>query len=199
MINLKQKILYFSCLVLLLVLGIGIGFVKSSSFGTGIDNDSLLDYAKNYALVTNNNDLVVTASTKTYDVTVIYEDYYTVCKEYVRKSNVIYGTTIDEVKEKEKKYQEENGLVYEILSESDDKIVYSRNINENCPNHFKIISENGKIVVYSIQGENKKTVFMTLDDINPEQLRDEIKEKVERGTYINSKEELNKFIEDLES
>lgn len=199
MINLKQKILYFSCLVLLLFFGIGIGFIKSTSLGTGIDNSSLLDYAKNYALVTSNNDLVVTASTKTYDVTVIYEDYYTVCKEYVRRSNVIYGTTIDEVKENEKKYQEENGLVYEILSESDDKIVYSRNIKENCPNHFKIISENGKIVVYSIQGENKKTVFMTLDDVNAEQLRDEIKEKVESGTYINSKEELNKFIEDLES
>lgn len=61
------------------------------------------------------------------------------------------------------------------------------------------MSESGKIVVYSIQGENKKTVFMTLDNINVDHLRDEIKEKVESGTYINSKEELNKFIEDLES
>ncbi len=199
MINLKQKILYFFCLALLLFVGVGIGFIKSSSEGTGIDNNSLLDYAKNYALVTTTNNKVVTASTKTYDVTVIYEDYYTVCKEYVRKSSINYGTTLDEVKEKEKKYQEENGLVYEILSESDDKIVYSRNIKENCPNHFKIVSESGKIVVYSIQGENKKTVFMTLDNINVDHLRDEIKEKVESGTYINSKEELNKFIEDLES
>lgn len=102
MINLKQKILYFSCLVLLLFVGVGIGFIKSSSDGTGIDNNSLLDYAKNYALVTTTNNKVVTASTKTYDVTVIYEDYYTVCKEYVRKSSINYGTTLDEVKEEEK-------------------------------------------------------------------------------------------------
>lgn len=198
MINLKQKLLYFSCLVVLLFVGITVGFIKSSSEGTGINNESLLDYARNYAIV-KNNDVVVTASTKTYDITVIYEDYYTVCKEYIRKSNVNYGTTLDELKAKEKDYQQENGLMYEILAESDDKIVYSRNINENCPNHFKVIAEGEKIVVYSIQGENKKTVFMTVENVNVKHLRDEIREKIEKGVYINSKEELNKFIEDLES
>ena len=40
---------------------------------------------------------------------------------------------------------------------------------------------------------------MTIDNINIENLRDELKQMVNRGTYINSREELNRFIEDLES
>lgn len=199
MMNLKNKILYCLVLVLLLFGGIGFGYMRTVSFSNlDIDNTSVLDFAKNYSIVTN-NDLVVTASTKTYDITVVYEDYYTVCKEDVSKSKVEYGTTIDKVKEDEKKYQEEKGLEYEIKSEKENKIVYSRTINENCPNHFKIILEDEKVNIYSIQGENKSTLYMTLDDINIKNLRDELKQMITKGTYINSREELNSFIEDLES
>ena len=146
-----------------------------------------------------NNELLITASTKTYDITVVYEDNYTVCNESVVTSKVEYGTTMDKVKEEEKNYQEEKGLVYTIKTETEDKIVYSRSINENCPNHFKVILEDDKINVYSIQGENKSTLFMTVKDVNINNLRKELKEMVQKGTYINSKEELNRFIEDLES
>ena len=62
-----------------------------------------------------------------------------------------------------------------------------------------VIKEDEKINVYSIQGENKSTLYMTIDNINIENLRDELKQMVNRGTYINSREELNRFIEDLES
>ena len=106
---------------------------------------------------------------------------------------------MDKVKEQEEKYQAEKGLLYTIKAESENKIVYTRTINENCPNHFKVILENDKINVYSIQGENKSTIYMTIDDVNVDNLRDELKQMVKRGTYINSREELNRFIEDLES
>lgn len=199
MMNFKNKILYCLALVLLLFLGIGFGYVKTVSFDKlEIDNTSVLDFAKNYS-VARNSDLVVTASTKTYDITVVYEDNYTVCKEDVTKSKVEYGTTIDKVKADEKKYQEEKGLEYNIKSESENKIVYSRILSGNCPNHFKIILEDNKINIYSIQGENKNTLYMTLDDVNIDNLRDELKKMVKKGTYINSREELNSFIEDLES
>ena len=88
---------------------------------------------------------------------------------------------------------------YNIKSESENKIVYSRILSGNCPNHFKIILEDNKINIYSIQGENKNTLYMTLDDVNIDNLRDELKKMVKKGTYINSREELNSFIEDLES
>ena len=40
---------------------------------------------------------------------------------------------------------------------------------------------------------------MSIQGVNVNNLRDELKEMVEKGTYINSKDELNRFIEDLES
>ncbi len=199
MIDVKEKILYCLSLVVLLFVGIGVGYIKTVSLDSlNIDNTSAVEFANNYDLVTN-NELLITASTKTYDITVVYEDNYTVCNESVVTSKVEYGTTMDKVKEEEKNYQEEKGLVYTIKTETEDKIVYSRSINENCPNHFKVILEDDKINVYSIQGENKSTLFMTVKDVNINNLRKELKEMVQKGTYINSKEELNRFIEDLES
>lgn len=199
MIDVKEKILYCLSLVVLLFVGIGVGYIKTVSLDSlNIDNTSVVEFANNYDLVTN-NELLITASTKTYDITVVYEDNYTVCNESVVTSKVEYGTTMDKVKEEEKNYQEEKGLVYTIKTETEDKIVYSRSINENCPNHFKVILEDDKINVYSIQGENKSTLFMTVKDVNINNLRKELKEMVQKGTYINSKEELNRFIEDLES
>ena len=199
MIDVKEKILYCLSLVVLLFVGIGVGYIKTVSLDSlNIDNTSAVEFANNYDLITN-NELLITASTKTYDITVVYEDNYTVCNESVVTSKVEYGTTMDKVKEEEKNYQEEKGLVYTIKTETEDKIVYSRIINENCPNHFKVILEDDKINVYSIQGENKSTLFMTVKDVNINNLRKELKEMVQKGTYINSKEELNRFIEDLES
>ena len=39
-------------------------------------------------------------------------------------------------KKEQEKYQEENGLVYEIQNQSKDKLVYYRTIEKNCPNHL---------------------------------------------------------------
>ncbi len=199
MISFKDKIIYCLVLVAFLIFGVTFGYLQTRLFsGMNIENESLLDYAVDYALNPNMED-AVSVSTKAYDIEVVYEDDYLTCGESVTTSKMEYGTTMEEVKEKEKKYQEENGLVYSIKAEGTNRIIYSRTLNGNCPNHFLVILENGKINVYSIQSENKKTVYMTIDNINIDYLRQELKEKVEKGTYINSKDELNMFIEDLES
>ena len=199
MINLKEKIGYCLVLVMFLMLGIGFGYVQTVlNSDIKIDNTSMLDYATSYIFPTN-NDIVVTASTQNYDIKVIYEDRYTICDESITESKIIYGTTMDKVKEDEKKYQEEKGLVYEIKAESAETIMYTRELKENCPNHFYVILEENSIKVYSVQGENKRTLFRSIENINIDNLREELKLKVERGTSLNSKDELNKFIEDLES
>lgn len=199
MISFKDKIIYCLVLVVFLIFGITFGYLQTRlSSGINVENESILDYAVNYALNPNMEN-AVSVSTKTYDIEIIYEDYYLTCGESITTSKMEYGTTMDEVKEKEKKYQEEKGLVYSIKAEGTNRIIYSRTLNGNCPNHFLVILENDKINVYSIQSEDNKTVYMTIDNVNVDYLREELKEKIEKGTYINSKEELNLFIEDLES
>lgn len=197
--NLKEKILYCFVLVVFLVLGVSFGYVQTMlNSDIKLDNTSMLDYATSYVFPTQ-TEIAVAASTQTYDIKVIYEDNYLVCGESITESKVIYGTTMDKVKEDEKVYQEEKGLVYSIKAESAETIMYTRELKENCPNHFLVVLEDEKIKVYSVQGEDKRTLFRTIENINIENLREELKIKVEKGTSLNSKEELNKFIEDLES
>lgn len=198
MVDFKGKLLYVLCLFFLIVLGIGFGYFKFKSSNLEINNISAYEYAKDYIFFTRQENLV-TASTKTIDVTVKYVDYYTICKEEEVKVKTIYGTTIDSVKELEKEYQEKNGLLYDIDEQTMDSITYRRIIQGNCPNHFKVIYEDGKLNVYSVKGENKLELYSSFDDLNMDNIRDELKLKITRGTYINSKQELNRFIEDLQT
>lgn len=198
MVNLKEKIIYCSVLIAFLCLGVTLGYLTSSSFKMQVDNPSLIEYAKNYAF-DNFNNIAVTTATQSYDIDVIYEDNYLICNENTITTKTIYGTTMDKVKEDEQKYQEENGLVYTIKAETATRIVYTRTLNENCPNHFYIILEDGVVNIYTVKGENNNVLYMSIDDINVDNLRNELKVKIEKGTSINSKEELNRFIEDLET
>ena len=136
-----RKITYFLILIVLLLGSISFGYFSTvNEMGVNIDNSSLIEYAKDYVFHTS-NDMTVTASTKTYDISVVYEDNYLICGDKITNSKVLYGTTMDKVKEDEKAYQEEKGLMYEIKNETVDSITYTRNINENCPNHFLVIYE----------------------------------------------------------
>lgn len=194
----RDKILYCFALVVFLFLGIGVGYVRTKMNGSINLDENILDYALNYSSL-NRENYTVPASTMVVDVEVIYEDCYLTCGESVSKSKMVYGTTIDTVKEEERKFQEEQGLIYAIKAEGNTRIIYTRNLEGNCPNHFLVKNENDIVTVYTIKGEDKKEVYMTLTDVNISNLRGELKTKVEKGTYINSREELNKFIEDLET
>ena len=156
MISLKDKLIYCLVLVVFLISGVTFGYFQTRfSSGISVNNESLLDYARDYAFNPNMKE-AVSVSTKTYDIEVVYEDDYSGCGESVTNSKMEYGTTIDEVKEKEKKYQEENGLNYNVKAEGTNRIIYARTLSGNCPNHFLVILENGNINVYSIQTEDKK-------------------------------------------
>ncbi len=195
--NLKFKIMYCLSLVLFLIVGIMFGYNKETKKSM-FNDESILDYAIRFTSADVDN-YVVTTSTKVSDIEVIYEDCYLECNESESKSKMVYGTTMDKVKEDEEKEQEAKGVIYEIKGESSTRIMYSRNINGICPNHYFVKAESGVVTVYRIKGEDKKEIYTKLENINIENLRQELKTKIEKGTYLNSREELNHFIEDLES
>ena len=141
---------------------------------------------------------VTPVSTSTYDIEVVYNDYYTLCKETISDSTIHYGVDIDELKKEEENKQKESGKKYDILDESNERIVYKRECNTYCPNHFKIILEDGKVNVYSVITEDKQELYKTLE-IPVETLRMEVKNELSAGILINSKNELKLIIEDIES
>ena len=99
-------IIYVFSLFIFLVLGIAIGYFRDTN--NSLFKGNILDYAIRFNLDDMEN-YAVTTSTKVSDIEVVYEDYYLECKESESKSKIIYGTTMDKVKEDEKKEQEQKG------------------------------------------------------------------------------------------
>lgn len=178
-------------IVLLLVLGVYIGFKytrnnKNLEDKTSIAEDSI------------EKDETTPVSTKTYDIEVVYKDEYTKCGHTIQNKNMVYGTTLENLKEEENKKQKENGILYEVEEESNEQLVYSRKVEQNCPNHFLVKNENNNIVIYNIIDEAAMSVYKKLKvDINT--LNPEMLEELNEGMKVDSKEDLNLIIEDIES
>lgn len=183
----------FGILVICLSLGIYLGFRYTKN------TTELEDYNKPTAEdVEVIKEDTTPVSTKTYDIEVIYIDEYTKCNHVIENKNVVYSTTLDKLKEEENKTQKEKGNIYELIEESNEKLVYARKIEQNCPNHFLIKLEENKIVIYNIVDESAMVVYKKLE-VDIETLNPEMLEELNEGISVDSKEELNLIIEDIES
>lgn len=183
----------FGILVICLSLGIYLGFRYTKN------TTELEDYnqptAEDVEVIKEDTTPV---STKTYDIEVIYIDEYIKCNHVIENKNVVYSTTLDKLKEEENNKQKESGNIYEVIEENNQKLVYSRKIEQNCPNHFLIKLEDNKVVIYNVVDESAMIVFKYLE-VEIETLNPEMIEELNEGIKIESKEELNLIIEDIES
>ena len=178
-------------IVLLLVLGVYIGFKYTR-------NDKNVEDKTSIAEDSIEKDETTPVSTKTYDIEVVYKDEYTKCGHTIQNKDMVYGTTLENLKEEENKKQKEKGIIYEVEEESNDQIVYSRKVDQNCPNHFLVKIENNNIVIYNIIDDAAMSVYKKLEvDINT--LNPEMLEELNEGIKVDSKEDLNLIIEDIES
>ena len=178
-------------IVLLLVLGVYIGFKYTR-------NDKNVEDKTSIAEDRIEKDETTPVSTKTYDIEVVYKDEYTKCGHTIQNKDMVYGTTLENLKEEENKKQKEKGIIYEVEEESNDQIVYSRKVDQNCPNHFLVKIENNNIVIYNIIDDAAMSVYKKLEvDMNT--LNPEMLEELNEGIKVDSKEDLNLIIEDIES
>ena len=178
-------------IVLLLVLGVYIGFKYTRNDKNVEDKTSTADDSIE-------KDETTPVITKPYDIEVVYKDEYTKCGHTIQNKDMVYGTTLENLKEEENKKQKEKGIIYEVEEESNDQIVYSRKVDQNCPNHFLVKIENNNIVIYNIIDDAAMSVYKKLEvDINT--LNPEMLEELNEGIKVDSKEDLNLIIEDIES
>ena len=190
----KYRILVISMFVVLLMFGVYIGF----NVGKGDSANELAESVMN-----NNTDDEVSIYTESKteeknDIELVYEEEYTLCGHKIDNSDIITNTTLDELKEKEIAKQKESGNEYEILEESNERLVFYKKLDQNCPNHFNVKLENGIVVVYSVVNDTVSTVYQKID-IPQELISPEMLEELNVGIKVDSKEELNLIIEDLES
>lgn len=198
--NEKTKYKIFVAILMFFLLTFGVFVGLNISYNNNVSND-LTSYTPDdmeQDLKGINDNETEQVNTKSYDIEVVYVDNYTLCNEMVETKNVVYGTNLEELKKQEKIKQDKEDKIYEIREETKDRIVYYRDVNQNCPNHFNIKLENGKVNIYNIVSDGVNTIYQTID-VSEELIRPELIEELNKGIKANSKEELNLIIEDIES
>lgn len=194
----KYKIFVGILLFFLLVFGIFVGL--SVSYNSNVSNDlnsyTPDDVKKDFSVGYDNN--VEAVSTKTYDIELVYIDNYSLCGEKFETRDMIYSTTLEELKNKENLKQLKENKKYVITEENNEKLVYERTLEQNCPNHFLVVLEDKKINIYNMLNDKIKEHYQTID-ISEELIRNELIEELTKGIVVNSIEELNLIIEDIES
>lgn len=176
---------------LLLLLGIYVGFKFTR-------NDKIVEDKTSTADDSIEKDETTPVITKTYDIEVVYKDKYIKCGHTIQSKDMVYGTTLENLKKEENQKQKEKGIIYEVEEESNDQIVYSRKVDQNCPNHFLVKIEKNDIIIYNIIDDAAMSVYKKLEvDMNT--LNPEMLEELNEGIKVDSKEDLNLIIEDIES
>ncbi len=191
----KYRIFVISMCVVLLMFGIYIGFSVEKKNNVANSAETVMNKEDDDNEVNIYDNKIVT---KKYDIELVYEDYYTLCNETITNSQIIYQTTLDELIKSEKEKQSKENKEYSIKEKTNERLVFYRELEQNCPNHFNVKLEDGIIVIYSVVNESVSTVYKKID-ISQDLIRPELVEELNLGIEINSKEELNLFIEDIES
>lgn len=125
------------------------------------------------------------------DIEVTYEDYYTNCRETITNKNIEYGTTIEKIKK-------EVDIKYKLVEETKNTIVFRKEIDSNCPNHFKLVLEDGYVMIYQIISDGIFTMYKNTE-IPESSIREELVSELKKGIIVNRLEDLNSYIEDIES
>jgi len=133
----------------------------------------------------------VISKTDDKDIEVIYEHYYLNCKETITNKNMEFGTTKEKIKEKTDKE-------YKVVDETENSITFKKEINSNCPNHFKFILEDEYVMIYQVKSDGVYVMYKNTE-IPESNIRNELVAELKNGILVNSLEELNSYMEDLES
>lgn len=193
-IKLKYQLLIGIFTICLMGIGIYIGFNSVRD-----DNGKNIENINNSNINSEEGNKADTVVTKNYDIQLTYIDHYNLCGEEITNTKTVYGTTIDELKKTEEKYQSGNNLTYKIKEEGKEKLVYYRELDQNCPNHFLVKVESGNIVVYNNVGDGVLTEYKKIEDIAVSLIREDLKMELEKGIKIDTMKALELLIEDLES
>ena len=194
----KSKYRLFFIFLFVFLLGVGVFIGLNVTYNRALYDDYLASEQKNDD---DSNVEIYNAepvNTKKYNIDLVYIDEYTLCGETIRKERTVYDTTLSDLKEEESQKQIAENMEYDILEQSNERLVYTRKLNQNCPNHFLIKLEDGKIIVYNVISESVKSKYQEID-ISTDVIRPELMEELNIGIKANSYQDLNLIIEDIES
>lgn len=210
----SYKLVTFCCL-LFLIIGFGFGYYHDTWNDTKKEEEQLLTKqnrqlspGQTQALESNHITPVTEAQERgaidlpaeegqeriDYDTKVIFKRNYLKCSHKTVEELQAPDEMINLTRER----LQENYPEWKIERFGIDEVILSTDVDEKCLKHYIVKEYNGKIGVY-YQSALVENPLKQLIDINIQQLREEDREKLKQGIYVNSDQELAQIIEDFTS
>lgn len=127
------------------------------------------------------------------NATFIFKTKYKKCghmiEEDITATELDVNKTEDEIKSLYNRWN--------LISFSNNEIVFERELDEMCKEHYVLRNANGEIAVYYVD-EEANEIFYQNTGILIQYLPEADKQNIENGIFVIGKEKLNKMIEDFE-
>ena len=192
----KKSIIIIVCITIIVLVGIFIGIKLTDKSQVNKNNETedlyLPDVYENNIIV-QTIEIASEEEKTTPNTLIIYKTYYTKCKHYIKKYEMIdvskVNLTEEEFKEKYKNWK--------LDKFSSEEIELSKEEEKFCGQHYKIKLEDDIIVIYRVD-EDEKEIEYQRTDITTKYLTNEDILKLSTGIIVYGKENLTATIEDYE-
>ena len=192
----KKSIIIIVCITIIVLVGIFIGIKLTDKSQVNKNNETedlyLPDVYENNIIV-QTIEIASEVEKTTPNTLIIYKTYYTKCKHYIKKYEMIdvskVNLTEEEFKEKYKNWK--------LDKFSSEEIELSKEEEKFCGQHYKIKLEDDIIVIYRVD-EDEKEIEYQRTDITTKYLTNEDILKLSTGIIVYGKENLTATIEDYE-
>lgn len=123
----------------------------------------------------------------------IFKTYYPKCEHLKVEKEQVKETMVNKTKEDlEKIYKN-----WSIVTFRNDEVLFYKEEDGICGEHYLIKEEDGKILIYLLDEDGNNSLLETTGIVT-EYLEEEDISRLKEGIRVNGKEELNKALEDYE-
>lgn len=123
----------------------------------------------------------------------IFKTYYKQCEHTKTEREIITETMVNKTKEDLRDIYTN----WNIIKFTKNEVIFGKDEEGECGEHYILKDEEGKIVIYTID-ENEKLTLKEKTEILTAYLPEQDLEKLKQGIRVNGKEELNQTLEDYE-
>lgn len=143
-------------------------------------------------------DIEVYEEEEEQDIEIVYVDIYKDCNHASENRSNEYGVNIDEIRQRELDKIEEEKSEYKLVQDSDGILMFEKEYDCKCSNHYMLRFENDLVVIYRYSQQGEYVKYQETD-IMKEGLRPDLAFRLEEGIEAETLEELYMFLEELES
>lgn len=196
----KRKLYQLFVIVSMLVLltgGILIGLaVSKDDIVQAQVEDNVEEVLNNDVEISNNE--IYEEDIENEDVEIVYVDIYKDCNHASENRSNEYGVDINEIRQRELNKIEKEKSEYKLVQDSDGILIFEKEYNCKCSDHYMLKFENDIVVIYRYSEEGDYEKYQETD-IAREGLRPDLEFRLEEGIEAETVEELYMFLEELES